>query len=341
MSAIDQCTVLVCSFVTASACTRRRASDRVGPGVRVRAGGVQRRGCAPARTRGGGEPIPRGAACPGVITWPSRPRSGRGWARCPRWCCSRPWRMPTRRTGTSSPPEGQAQGPQLGAPRFRQAGSAVDPVHEAARFGVTWPGRLRLRGWGRAGALVPGAARRPVSVTVTVDPGRYHAWFVVDVPDPPPLPVVQPQSRDRPGPDALGGGVRRRGTRRTRIGRKASTEARRSEREKARRQKGRPQLAATRPEGRGATAGSGHPAGLAAQAGVQRRSGEPSGLRRRRGGVRNAPGPGRAVRARRRLVDVPGELIPRGRRHGRRLPWSSGGFPLHPGLLGVRGHRRG
>ena len=91
---------------------------------------------------------------------------------------------------------GHAEGPQAGraAVPVEAGPGAVDPVHQARPGSGSPPtGRLRLPGIGdvpvRWSRELPG---EPSSVTVTVDAaGRYHASFVVDVPDAPLPPVVR------------------------------------------------------------------------------------------------------------------------------------------------------
>jgi putative transposase len=85
--------------------------------------------------------------------------------------------------------KGARKGRRLGAPRFRSKRDRAQSIRftKAARFTVTPVGRLRLPGIGdvpvRWSRELPGMAS---SVTVTVDAtGRYHASFVVDVPDAP------------------------------------------------------------------------------------------------------------------------------------------------------------
>jgi putative transposase len=85
--------------------------------------------------------------------------------------------------------KGARKGRRLGAPRFRSKRDRAQSIRftKAARFTVTPVGRLRLPGIGdvpvRWSRELPGKAS---SVTVTVDAtGRYHASFVVDVPDAP------------------------------------------------------------------------------------------------------------------------------------------------------------
>jgi putative transposase len=85
--------------------------------------------------------------------------------------------------------KGARKGRRLGAPRFRSKRDRAQSIRftKAARFTVTPVGRLRPPGIGdvpvRWSRELPGKAS---SVTVTVDAtGRYHASFVVDVPDAP------------------------------------------------------------------------------------------------------------------------------------------------------------
>jgi putative transposase len=84
---------------------------------------------------------------------------------------------------------GKREGPKLGAPRFRSRKDRCQSIRftKAARFRVTDAGRLRLPGIGdvavRWSRDLPSEAS---SVTVSVDStGRYHASFVVEVPDQP------------------------------------------------------------------------------------------------------------------------------------------------------------
>jgi putative transposase len=84
---------------------------------------------------------------------------------------------------------GKRKGPKLGAPRFRSRKDRCQSIRftKAARFRVTDAGRLRLPGIGdvavRWSRDLPSEAS---SVTVSVDAtGRYHASFVVEVPDQP------------------------------------------------------------------------------------------------------------------------------------------------------------
>lgn len=137
--------------------------------------------------------------------------------------------------------KGARKGRKLGAPRFRSRKDRAQSIRftKAARFRVTPAGRLRLPGIGdvpvRWSRDLPGEAS---SVTVTVDAtGRYHASFVVEVPDAP-LP-----STDREvGIDlglthfvVLSDG---RKVDNPRIARKAARKLRRAQQELARRQKG-------------------------------------------------------------------------------------------------------
>ncbi len=168
-------------------------------------------------------------------------------------------------------------------------------------------------------------------MTVTVDAtGRYHASFVVDVPDQP-LPPIGARGRDRPGPDALRGAVRRPEGRQPADrpqGRRASCA--RAQQELARRQKGRRNRAQLAPEGRALPCpGRGHPPGLAAQAVDHADPREPSwsyvedlavsGLARTR--------LARSV-ARRRLVDVRRRCSTyKAQRHGRTFARVDRWFP--------------
>ena len=124
----------------------------------------------------------------------SAPENERVWLRCPLSCCNRRWRTRTLRTGTSSlPSRERRKGRRVGAPRIRSKRDRAQSIRftRPARFKVTPAGRLRLPGIGavrvRWSRDLPGEAS---SVTVTIDAtGRYHASFVVDVPDQP-FPAV-------------------------------------------------------------------------------------------------------------------------------------------------------
>jgi putative transposase len=90
--------------------------------------------------------------------------------------------------------QGTRKGRRLGAPRLRSRKDRCQSIRftKAARFRVTAAGRLRLPGIGevpvRWSRELPAAAS---SVTVTVDAaGRYHASFVVEVPDAALAPVT-------------------------------------------------------------------------------------------------------------------------------------------------------
>lgn len=84
---------------------------------------------------------------------------------------------------------GKRKGRRSGAPRFRSRKDRCQSIRftKAARFTITPAGRLRLPGIGdvpvRWSRRLPS---QPSSVTVTIDAtGRYHASFVVEVPDQP------------------------------------------------------------------------------------------------------------------------------------------------------------
>jgi putative transposase len=136
---------------------------------------------------------------------------------------------------------GERKGRKLGAPRFRSRRDARQSIRftRAARFRVTEAGRLRLPGIGE----VPVRWSRelpsePSSVTVTVDAaGRYHASFVVEVPDAP-LPPVERETGIDLGLTHFA--VLSDGTKvdNPRIGRKAAAKLRTAQKEFARRQKG-------------------------------------------------------------------------------------------------------
>jgi putative transposase len=137
--------------------------------------------------------------------------------------------------------KGARKGRKLGAPRLRSKRDRAQSIRftKAARFKVTAAGRLRLPGIGDVGVRwsrdLPGEAS---SVTVTVDAtGRYHASFVVDVPDRP----LPPTDREV-GVDlglahfaVLSDG---RKVDNPRIARKAARKLRRAQQELARRQRG-------------------------------------------------------------------------------------------------------
>jgi putative transposase len=136
---------------------------------------------------------------------------------------------------------GRRKGRKLGAPRFRSRKDRSQSIRftRAARFRVTDAGRLRLPAIGYVAVCwsrdLPGEAS---SVTVTMDAtGRYHASFVVEVPDQP-LP-----STDREVGIDLGlahfavfsdGGK----VGNPRHGRRAEAKLRRAQKELARRQRG-------------------------------------------------------------------------------------------------------
>jgi putative transposase len=136
---------------------------------------------------------------------------------------------------------GKRKGRKLGAPRFRSRKDRAQSIRftKAAPFRVTDAGRLRLPGVGdvavRWSRELPGEAS---SVTVTVDAsGRYHASFVVEVPDQP----LQPTGREV-GVDlglthfAVFSDGRKVDN--PRYGRKAAAKLRRAQKELSRRQRG-------------------------------------------------------------------------------------------------------
>jgi putative transposase len=136
---------------------------------------------------------------------------------------------------------GKRKGRRVGAPRFRSRKDRAQSIRftRAARFRVTDRDRLRLPGVGdvavRWSRELPGEAS---SVTVTVDAtGRYHASFVVEVPDQP----LPPNDREM-GIDlglahfaVLSDG---RKIDNPRLARKAAGKLRRAQQELARRQRG-------------------------------------------------------------------------------------------------------
>lgn len=136
---------------------------------------------------------------------------------------------------------GERKGRKIGAPRFRSRRDRRQSIRftKAARFRVTPAGRLRLPGIGdvpvRWSRDLPS---EPSSVTVTVDPtGRYHASFVVEVPDEP-LPATSREVGIDLGLTHFA--VLSDGTKvdNPRIARKAAAKLRRAQKELARRQKG-------------------------------------------------------------------------------------------------------
>jgi putative transposase len=88
---------------------------------------------------------------------------------------------------------GKRKGPKLGAPRFRSKRDRCQSIRftRAARFRVLPNGCLRLPGIGEVAVRWSrDLPVEPSSVTVKVDKaGRYHASFVVDVPNVPLPPV--------------------------------------------------------------------------------------------------------------------------------------------------------
>ena len=136
---------------------------------------------------------------------------------------------------------GKRKGRRLGAPRFRSKRDRAQSIRftKAARFRVLPNGRLRLPGIGdvpvRWSRELPG---EPSSVTITVDAaGRYHASFVVEVPDSP-----LPSSSREVGIDlglthfaVLSDG---RKVDAPRIARKAAAKLRRAQKELTRRRRG-------------------------------------------------------------------------------------------------------
>lgn len=137
--------------------------------------------------------------------------------------------------------DGTRKGRKLGAPRFRSRRDRAQSIRftKAARFRVLPNGRLRLPGVGdvpvRWSRDLPSA---PSSVTVTMDAaGRYHASFVVDVPDQP-LPLVPHEVGIDLGLTHFA--VLSDGTKvdAPRLARKAQAKLRTAQKELARRQKG-------------------------------------------------------------------------------------------------------
>lgn len=136
---------------------------------------------------------------------------------------------------------GKRKGRRLGAPRFRSKRDRAQSVRftRAARFRVLPNGRLRLP---RIGDVAVRWSRDlpadPSSVTVTVDAtGRYHASFVVEVPDQP-LPTTEPEVGIDLGLTHFAVLSHGRKVDNPRIARKAAATLRRAQKELARRQKG-------------------------------------------------------------------------------------------------------
>ena len=137
--------------------------------------------------------------------------------------------------------KGARKGRRLGAPRFRSKRDRAQSIRftKAARFRVTEAGRLRLPGIGdvpvRWSRDLPS---EPSSVTVTVDAaGRYHASFVVDVPDQP-LPAASREVGIDLGLTHFAVLSDGRKVDNPRIARKAARKLRRAQQELSRRQKG-------------------------------------------------------------------------------------------------------
>lgn len=137
--------------------------------------------------------------------------------------------------------KGARKGRKLGAPRFRSRKDRSQSIRftKAARFRVTPAGRLRLPGIGdvpvRWSRDLPS---KPSSVTVTVDAvGRYHASFVVEVPDQS-LPVVQHETGIDLGLTHFAVLSDGRKVTAPRIARKAAAKLRIAQKELARRQRG-------------------------------------------------------------------------------------------------------
>ena len=137
--------------------------------------------------------------------------------------------------------KGARKGRRLGAPRFRSKRDRCQSIRftKAARFKITQAGRLRLPGIGdvpvRWSRDLPSEAS---SVTVTVDAsGRYHASFVVDVPDQP-LPLGDREVGIDLGLTHFAVLSDGRKVDNPRIARKAARKLRRAQQELARRQKG-------------------------------------------------------------------------------------------------------
>ena len=296
-----------------------------------------------------GQPCPTDAELSkALITRSSGPRSGRGWPRCPPWCCSRRWRtLNTAYRNFFASVTGARKGRKAGraAVPVPQGQPAGDPVHQE---------RLGSRSPRRAAALprigdVPvrwsrDLPREASSVTVTwMRPGGTSPRSSSTSPT--------SRSRSRLARSGIDLGLTHfavlsdgRKVDNPRFPRKAGAEA-------------APGAAGTGPQAEGLSANrtksdpqgrkvharvGGHPPGLAAQAVDHDRPREPSDRTWKTSPCRAWPGPGSPeVRARRGLVHV--------RRHARvqgcaaRPDVREGRpvVPVHPDVLGVRGHRRG
>ena len=197
--------------------------------------------------------------------------------------------------------KGTRKGRKLGAPRFRSKRDRAQSIRftKAARFRVHPGGpAAAARDRRRPGALVARAAvasRR--SVTVTVDAaGRYHASFVVDVPDQP-LPPADREVGIDLGLTHFAVLSDGRKVDNPRIARKAAAKLRPAQKELARRQQrvGEPGAGRVRKVARVPCPGRGHPPGLAAQAVDHVDPREPSGVRGRPRRVGPGPHPARPV----------------------------------------------
>ncbi len=136
---------------------------------------------------------------------------------------------------------GTRKGRKLGAPRFRSKRDRAQSIRftKAARFRVLPNRRLRLPGIGEVSVRWSrDMPSEPSSVTVTVDAaGRYHASFVVDVPDAP-LPPVEREVGVDLGLTHFAVLSDGRKVDNPRHGRRAAAKLRRAQKELARRQRG-------------------------------------------------------------------------------------------------------
>ena len=113
-------TVLVCSSGTTTACTRPRVSAGVGAGVRVRAGGVQRRGRRPPGGPRGRGAVPDGrGAVEGAHRGEADPGAGMARRGVGGGAAAGPGGSEHRVPELLRLGEGQRKGRRLGAPRFR------------------------------------------------------------------------------------------------------------------------------------------------------------------------------------------------------------------------------
>ena len=309
----------------------RGAAAGVGAGVRVCAGGVQRRGRRPPGcARGRGAVPDRRGVVHGAHRGKATPE--RAWLAevsavvLQQALADAEHRLPQLLRLA----DGQAQGPQGGpaAVPVAQGPSAVDPVHPhrpvhapEATVGCGCRRSATCRCAGRRD--LPGA---PSSVTVTVDAtGRYHASFVVDGAR---RPAAAHRPRwDRPGADALRGAVRRAEGRQPAVAPEGRAKLRRAQKDLSRASAGR-RTGRSPPQGRPLPRpGRRHPPGLAAQAVDHDHPRQPSGVRGGSARVRSGPHQARQVGARCGLGDFVGMLEYKAARYGRTFAEVDRWFP--------------